>query len=271
MPVYDPQMTAQKAAETLPVDVDSCYVNATQRKKSGRVAPPELSVTKEFKQKRVRIFNVGPWSHIVPCGSAGTFFIPGHIDKKGSPLLKGATEMTTPLHVIEDELVISSEKEYKRLQDEGRHIASEIIGIGRGRDPRHALTHMGVFIAEGDQPTEADEEAARGEVHVYCMGLVEQMRSLWDLDRKLAYDVRNPRVHGIAARFLNLQNEPWQVKAAPEPIAKTKCPGCRAEVDMEAPKCMHCGGIVNEDAYVKWSLRQREIEAALAPSSPKGK
>jgi len=277
MPVYDPTLTAQKAAETLPGDALNAsghasdaptfvqtkgYIDATRRTKAGPVAPPELDIMKEFKKQLVHIFNVGPWAHIIPCGSAGTFYIPP------CPEDKPYIEMLTPLHVLEEELYPSRDKkEYKRLQDEGRKMAVEILGEGRNQDRKQSKRHAGVFIAAGEKPTEAELHEAKGYLHVSCSQMCDYMDRLWDRDRKLAYDVFSPKTYGAAARVLNLSGKPWQAQG--EVSTNIKCPACRSSVEPDAPKCHNCGGIVNADAYVAWKIKQDEIEAATSPKKGK--
>ncbi len=292
MAVYDPNFTADKAAERLPV-LDAVIASGrsnefsggevfdvkttdyTRKGRKGRVAPPELNLMKEFKSKRVRIFNVGPWAYTIPCGSAGSFFIPA------CPLDKPYVEMTTPLHAVEDELVIVSEKEYKRLQDEGLHIANEILGRGRGRDRKGSLDHFGVFIAGEerngvftalDQPTEKNLDDARAQLHVKCQEHVAFMREKWDINRKDAHDLYMPSVHGIAARILGLNNEDWMTAKTPKAADKSttvKCKGCRTEVEEDAPLCFKCGGVVNAEKYIEYKAEQEQILAATAPKKQK--
>ena len=273
MPVFDPSMTAQRAAETLPDDALNAsgkptdaapfvstkgYIDATRKTRRGPNVPPELDITKEFKKRRVRIFNVGPWHHVINLGSPGVVYIPP------CPEDKPYVEMLTPLHELEEELYPSRDrKEYKRLQDEGRRVAIEILGEGRNQDRKQSKRNVGVFIAAGEIPTEAEIAEAKKALLPTCQRMCDYMDHLWDRDRKLAYDVFNPVTFGAAARILNLTGKPWQ--SSGEPSTNIKCPACRVSVEPDAPKCFSCGGIVNAEAYMVWKIRQDEIEAATKP------
>jgi len=259
MPVYDPQMTAQKAEASLPRDVDAMYINATQRKARGRIAPPVLEVVEELKKQKIHLFNVGPWAHLVPCGSAGTFTFPACPDDKEY------VEMTQSLSVIEDELVIASEKEYKRLQDSGHHIALEILGEGRGRDARYSLRHVGVFIAKGEKPTKEEIKEAKNHLYKHCAEIVQDMRTMWDIDRKLAHDVMSPKVHMTAARVLNLTDEPWMVQSNPQ--QSIRCPYCRTNIEPEAAICHNCKNITNPQEYANLKMRESQVIPTAAPRS----
>jgi hypothetical protein len=182
--------------------------------------------------------------------------------------------MKTPLHAVEDELVIVSEKEYKRLSDEGTHIANEILGRGRGRDRKGSLDHFGVFIAAGDVPTEVELEGARAQLHVKCQEYISEMRTLWDIDRKTAHEVYKPSIHGMAAKVLGLNGEDWMTAKTPQKAAKvdtTKCKGCRTEVEADAPTCFKCGGVVNKEAWIEWRTEQDDILSLAADPKKKQK
>ena len=279
MPVFDPTMTAQKAAETLPADALNAsghtpdapefvstkgYIDATRKSRRGPMAPPELDIMREFKKQLVHIFNVGPWPHIIPCGSAGTFYIPS------CPEDKAYIEMLTPLHVLEEELYPSRDKkEYKRLQDEGRKMAIEIIGEGRNQDRKQSKRHAGVFIAEGEKPTEKELREAHASLNVTCQQMVAYMDQLWERERKLAYDVFNGKTYGAAARVLKLtgKQKPWLSQG--DPMDNIECPGCMTSVKAAAPKCHNCGAIVNVQAYADFVARQKEIDLELATAPDK--
>ena len=272
-------MTAQRAAETLPAEALNAsghpaeapgfvqtkgYIDATRKGKRGPTPPPELDINKQFKKLRVRIFNAGPWNHIIPCGSAGTFYIPG------CPEDKPYVEMLTPLHELEEELYPSRDKkEYKRLQDEGRKMAIEILGEGRNQDRKQSKRHAGVFIAAGEIPTEAELAEARKHLRAYASQMCDYMDRLWDRDRKLAYDVFNPETFGKAARIMKLSGKPWMAQG--EPSSHIDCPGCFIKVDPRAPKCHQCGAIVNVQAYADLRAREKEIELELATAPEKEK
>jgi hypothetical protein len=275
MAVFDPTMTAQRAAETLPTDALNAsghasdapayvqtkgYIDATRKSRRGPVAPPELDLMKEYKKRRVRIFNVGPWHHVIPCGSAGTFFIPP------CPEDKPYVEMLTPLHELEEELYPSRDKkEYKRLQDEGRRMAIELLGEGRNQDMKQSRRHAGVFIAIGEVPTPEEVAEARKHLIPTCKQMCAYMDKLWDRDRKLAYDVFNPETFGKAARVLELtgKQKPWLNQD--DPVDAFKCPSCRVVVERDAPICHNCKGVVNEEAWLALEARKQTLSATAEP------
>jgi hypothetical protein len=273
MPVFDPTMTADKVAATLPQDALNAsghapdspgfvqtkgYYDATRKKRSGPNLPPELEINKKYKKMRVRIFNVGPWAHIVPLGSVGTIYIPA------CPEDKPYVEMLTELHELEEELYPSRDKkEYKRLQEDGRKMAIEILGEGRNQDRKQSRRNAGVFIAEGEIPTPAEIAEAKRNLLPTCQQMCDYMDRLWDRDRKLAYDVFNPETFGKAARVLNLNGKPWQ--SSGEPSTNIKCPACRASVEADAPICHNCKGVVNEEAWLALEAKRQSLAAAAAP------
>jgi hypothetical protein len=141
-------------------------------------------------------------------------------------------------------------------------MALEILGHGQGRNRKDSLDHYGVFIAAGDQPTAEELEAANANVDVKCQEFIAQMRTLWEMDRKLAHDTYNPRIHGVAAKRLGLTGEDWMLAKTPqkkEEVATTKCKACRTEVEAIAPKCFKCGAIVNPDEFLKWKKEEDSL------------
>lgn len=280
MPVFDPTLTADKAAATLPANALNAsghapdtapvyqtkgYIDARRTHRAGPQPPPELDIVKEFKKQRVRIFNVGPFAHVIPCGSAGTFYIPA------CPENKPYVEMLTPLHVLEEELYPSKDKkEYKRLQDEGRKMAVDLLGEGRNQDKKQSKRRVGVFIAAGEEPTMKELDDAKAQLHAYASEQVLYMDHLWDRDRKLAYDVFRPETFGACARVLKLtgKEKPWLTQSTPSD--NIECPSCFSSVRPDAPICFNCKEVVNEEAYLKIRARRESIAEATAPQ-PKAK
>ena len=279
MPVFDPSMTANKVAEMLPADALNAsghapdtasvfqtkgYIDARRRGRPGPVPPPELDIVKEFKKQRVHIYNVGPFPHIIPCGSAGTFYIPA------CPADKPYVEMLTPLHVLEEELYPSRDKkEFKRLQDEGRKMAIDLLGEGRNQDKKQSRRRVGVFIAAGDEPTMKELGDANAELKKYASEQVLYMDNLWDRDRKLAYDVYRTETFGACARVLKLtgKEKPWLAQGSPS--ENIECPACKTSVRPDAAFCFNCKEVVNEEAYIEVEARRQRLAAATAPEPKK--
>jgi hypothetical protein len=276
MPVFDPSMTADKVASMLPGDALNAsghapdvapvfqtkgYIDARRKGNANKLnIPPELGINQQFKVNRVRIFNVGPFPHFVPLGSPGIFFIPA------CPENKPYVESLTPLHELEEEFYPSRDKRepMKRLQDEGRKIAIEILGEGRNQDKKQSRRRVGVFIAAGEEPTTKEIEAAKAELAKYAVQQVSIMDQAWDRDRKLAYDMFRPETFGACARVLGLtgKDKPWLAQG--QPSGEIQCPNCLTSVNPDAPSCYNCGDVVNEEAYKRIKER-RERLGVVAP------
>ena len=281
MPVFDPAMTADKVASMLPADalnasghapdVDAAfqtkgYIDARRKGNANKLnLPPELGINKKYKEARVRIFNVGPFAYPVPLGSPGIFYIPA------CPWDKPFIESLTKLHELEEEFYPSKDKRepMKRLQDEGRRIAVDILGEGRNQDKRQSKRRTGVFIAAGEEPTTQEIEAAKGELKKFSAAQIAIMDQMWDRDRKLAYDMFRPETFGACARVLGLtgKDKAWLTQGAS--ATNIECPACFGSVNPEAAVCIHCREVVNEEAYLKLKMRRDTIETATAPSGKK--
>ena len=232
------------------------YIDARRSgQKSGLVIPPELEITQHLKKERVHIFNVGPFAHTIPLGSPGIFYIPA------CPENKPYIESLTHLHVLEEELYPSKDKRepMKRLQDEGKRMALDIIGEGRNQDKRQSRRNVGVFIAAGDVPTTKEKEAADAEMTKYAARQVGIMDGLWDRDRKLAYDMFRPETFGACARWLKLTGKDKAWLAQGNPTDSIECPACKTAVRPDAAFCYNCKEVVNVEAYLAVKARREEI------------
>jgi len=237
----------------------------------GRAVPPVLEEIEELKKKKVHVFNVGPWPMLVNTGSTGSFLIPACPD--GQPYAEllqsdGNGNLVPPISSIMDELYPQSEDEYRRLQERGKEFAKSMIGLGRGQSPANALTHQGCFVAEGEKPTSQELEDAHAMLKAYCERTVRQIADIYATDRKAFSQIVRPKVHFVAAKYLNLDNpvdSPWMTSAAP--IGRTKCKMCGRVVDPDVAMC-EGGHIVNHELYMAAMVDQENTKAA---TQPKGK
>lgn len=273
MPVFDPSMTADKVASMLPVDalnasghapdVDAAfqtkgYIDARRKGSANKLnLPPELDINKHFKKQRVKIFNVGPFPHTIPLGSPGIFYIPT------CPWDKPYIESLTKLYELEEEFYPSRDKRepMKRLQSEGRKMAIDILGEGRNQDKRYSRRRVGIFIAEGEEPTTREIEDAKAELRRYCGAQIGIMDQLWDRDRKLAYDVFRPETFGACAKVLGLTGKDKAWLAQGQASDNIECPACKTSVRPDAAFCFNCKEIVNEAEYLKIKARRDTIGA----------
>lgn len=287
MAVYDPTVTATKAAAMIeesgmlnasgkPVGADAPsgdfgyhtkgYIDArrTKRNRIDDGIAPELEEVAESMKKRVRIFNVGPFAHPRPCGSAGIFYIPA------CPEDQEYIEMITPLYRTQKEIYPKTRHNGpKALYDSGKAYANEILGLGRGQHKSNSLVRVGVFVAAGDVPTKKELDDAKAQIYAYASEQIALMDKIWDRDRKLAYDMFRPETFGACARVLNLtgKDKPWLAQGAPSD--KVKCEWCQEPVDPSAPICANCKNPVNEEAYMAMMAKKEALQAATAPKKEK--
>jgi hypothetical protein len=268
-------MTADKAVATMPADILNATgintsdkghnlaahsitgtIDARRRGRQKEQLGPELSFIEEQRKNRIRIFNVGPFPHTIPCGSAGTFYIPA------CPQGKPYVEMLTPLYAVETEIYPKGIKgeSAKRLYDEGRRMAVEILGEGRSQDKKQSKRRVGVFIAEGDAPTKQEIDDACRELTKYCGEQILWMDALWDRDRKLAHDVYRSETFGACARVLGLTGKDKGWLAQGEPSNKVKCEGCHSMIDPDAPICYNCKSPANLDAYRAYREKLKSMD-----------
>ena len=274
MPVFDPSMTADKVASMLPQDalnasghapnVDEAfqtkgYVDARRKGNQNRLnIPPDIDINRQYKQQRVKIFNVGPFPHTIPLGSPGIFYIPA------CPFDKPYIESLTKLYELEEEFYPAKDKRepMKRLQSEGRKTAIDILGEGRNQDKRYSRRRVGIFIAEGNEPTTKELEDATGALKIYCSAQIAVMDQLWDRDRKLAYDMFRPETFGACARVLGLTGKDKAWLAQGNPTENIECPACKTSVRPDSAVCFNCGEVVDEEAYLAMRARRQRLGVA---------
>jgi len=234
-------------------------IDARRRGKQKEQLGPELSFIEEQRKHRIRIFNVGPFPHTIPCGSAGTFYIPA------CPEGAAYVEMLTPLYAVETEIYPKGIKgeSAKRLYDEGRRMATEILGEGRSQDKRHSKRRVGVFIGAGDAPTKQEIDDACKELSKYCGEQVLWMDALWDRDRKLAHDVYRSETFGACARVLGLTGKEKGWLAQGEPMNKIKCDFCHTMIDPDAAICFNCKSPANIASYKAYREKLKLLDDDL--------
>jgi hypothetical protein len=234
-----------------------------------RAIPPVLPEIEELKKKKVHIFNVGPWAQTVNTGSTGSFTIPACPEGKEYVELlvsDGKGNQVPPISYIMDELYPNSEDEYRRLQERGKDFAKSMIGLGRGQSPRNALTHFGVFVAEGETPTKAELTTANELLKARCSEIQREILNMYNTDRTVFSKCVRPAVHFVAARVLGLDNpidSPYMNAAAPQ--GRTKCKMCGRVVDPDVAMC-EGGHIVNQELYLAAMAEQDNVRKATQPS-----
>jgi hypothetical protein len=230
-----------------------------------RIIPQKLRVIEELKKVHVHVFNVGPWPKQINTGSTGTFMIPGCPLEK--PYVELLVDGKPPITAIMDELVIKSEDEYSRLEEDGREFAHAMLGEGRGQNPQYALTRYGCFVADGDVPTKEEVRTAKANLEAYCKEVYRFINDLWATDRKAFSQIVRPELHFVAAKILGLDNQtdsPWMLAAAPQ--GRVKCKMCGRVVDPDVAMC-EGGHIVNQELYLAAMADQENVLAAAKPKA----
>ena len=253
-------------------------INSRLKVAKARVLPMRLKVIEDMKRnQKIHIFNVGPWPQWINTGSTGQYLVPACpwgekyvelLTLDGDKSRPTYGKMIPPISVIMDELVIKSEDDMSRLEEDGRLFAESMIGIGRAQNPEYALTRFGIFVAAGDKPTEQELAAVHRQLNEHCRQQVKFAADLYAIDRALFSRAVRPDVHFVAARVLGRDNpvdSPWMLDASP--VGRIKCPMCAQVCDPDAAKCQ-CGQIINVEKYTDLMAAQEQIMAA---TKPKGK
>jgi hypothetical protein len=250
------------------LDAERANAAVEQRRSiaKNRRVPDPLGVIEEATRRHVyHIFNVGPWPHDINTGSTGWVRI------KGCPKDKDYVEATAPIMGIVSELTIKDEYEYNRLMTDGWKFAQEIVGIGKHRNPKRALTHYGLFASKNAIPTKEELFQAKTLLHATCSDIVREARDLYAMDRKAFSVVVKRNRHFAAAEVLNLSDEVWMTDQSPS--QRVKCQYCGSMNDEIAVKCHKCSEIINVERYKLLKVREEEImtreELKRGPGRPR--
>lgn len=213
------------------------------------------------------ICNVGPWPHLIERGSI-IVRVPGYDAAKDHKKLGYAA--SEPMPEIRREAKVVNEFEYTFIEDDGRMVARDMIGVGFGLPLQWALTQYGVFVPAGPLPTSEEIAAAKQELSVYVDRLINEARTAFDAGPKERQLVINER-HLWAARQRGL-NEAWV--SAQHTQESIRCDSCGKFNPSGIAKCQ-CGNIIDFDLYKKIEIRQRkqreelDLELATAPTKEK--
>lgn len=270
MAVFNPNVTDADAQRA---------IAAKQGIGKQRYIPPVLPEVREVMNRRIHVFNVGPWGQTVNTGSTGTFYIPAcpfgqpyveMVQQDGDRDSATFGQLVSPIKSIMRELVIASEDAMTPLDDSGRYFAWQMLGVGRGMHPSKALTRFGMFVSAGDVPTADELAKANEELKKECMAVVKFAEEVYVTDRKLFGRAVRPEVHFVAAKVLGRDNpvdSPWM--GAANPVGRVKCKMCGRLCEPDVATC-EAGHIVNADLYAELMAAQEEVLAATAPKA-KGK
>lgn len=216
-----------------------------RRMNGGRTIPVVLPLLQKIsEEKKVYIYNVGPFQYTRHMGSTGTFTIPACAD--------GAS-VSEPIVIdgIVTEPIPVDEKSMTLLQDEGRYVADQIIGDGKFLRPEDSLVHRGVFVSDTRPPKKADIEAAVAKLRLFLQGKVSEMNDAYAMGPNKRIEVQTNE-HFIAARYLGYTEQqcPWLHNTA-APANRKDCEGCGESYVVGIMKCKSCGYILDEEKYKK--------------------
>ena len=114
-----------------------------------------------------------------------------------------------------------------------KDVAEDIVGAHR--DP--SLSLHGVFIAAGDEPTEAELNAAKKKMEAFYREAISKADSQWARKR----DRREIPGHAFhAAEYFHLRKE-WAIDMS----EMKPCPSCKELIQPDAIKCPKCAAYLD--------------------------
>jgi hypothetical protein len=213
---------------------------------------PELppSMKKFAEDTQVHVYNVGPWDHWVPLGSWGMFYIPKCEIGEQFAAMK-------PIPGVFTEPIIRDEHNFELAQIEGRYVAEQVVGIGKGLAWDESRQRLGVFIGAAvgpkAEPTREEVAEARGLLHQTYNELFEEAEAAY------ASPIERINVigsnHRIAAKALNRTYVKWMQDTS-RPQMKN-CPNCGTASEGSVVSCPQCTYVFDPEAF-------REMQSRLA-------
>lgn len=247
-----PRITAAEASQ---------IIRDEQRQLNTTVLPPTLKRIRDMQRDvTFSICNVSPWSYKLERASLHVL-IPGY-DKKIDPEEKGYAA-SEPLPCIFREAKLTggggeSPLEYGFIEDDGRMVALDLIGVGFGLATQNSLVQYGVFVPADSEPKKQEIAAARKELIGYQDRLIAEARQAFDKSReelgRLMEADRDGR-HLWAARERGV-DEAWVHHQHTQ--ESVRCDMCGRFNPSGIAKCQ-CGQILDFDLFARISKEQAEM------------
>lgn len=238
--------------------------------KNTRMMPQVAESTKRAMQApSFCVYNVGPWAQSKSFGTMGIYSIFACPEDK--PYVKMWHHFGDPVKLVDwfpeiiHDYVPDDEKNMKAQEYDARYIAEQFLGVGRMLPPGLALTKYGVGVSAGLEPTKEELKASTDKLQIQLEKFVQEARNAWAKGPTEANIVISELTHHVAARRLNLSDEPWMKYNSAK--QRQQCPMCGTYSDLGIIKCAGsgCGWIFDEDAYISlMSEQKRRIDARLA-------
>lgn len=203
--------------------------------------PPELRIL----GNPVLIFNVGPMRHQRSMGSYGQFTILAC--EEGMPYSK-----PTEVPYITNDPVHVDMFQMAHRHDSGRKLANDVVGIGQFHTVSEDLTKWGVFVAEGQEPTETELKAARKKLITTYDQLISEADNYWNQGPSEYKNVTE--MHRLAAKIRGQKDKPW-ARGVQE---LQTCDICGSQVAPTAAICPTCKNVIDEGRVIKARLRGYE-------------
>lgn len=138
----------------------------------------------------------------------------------------------------------------------------EVTGYVEQVNSRNLLDR-GIFVPEGDAPTEAEIAQARSNLVTYFRSLIPIADEMWVSSNKRPKQIDNNA--RIAAKYLGIRREWAEVSGI---AGRLECPACGEFIKPGIAKCPHCDAILDRKKAAEFGLFIPEPRPAAAPESP---
>lgn len=126
----------------------------------------------------------------------------------------------------------------------GRRVIHERKGIDIAKALAAPFESRGIFVAAGDEPTEAELDAAEAKYHEFLRHAIEEGMKAWE-KRHLPQDVDE---HAKIAAHIFRITVPWGVPARSS--VTIECDGCGEQISPKLAWHAACGAVFDEERAI---------------------
>lgn len=216
----------------------------------------------------IRIFNVGPNVWTQSMGGLGSFTVPAFDPENPFAIeVDGKTRTfpcSQPLEIsrIFPEGYHIDMNKMAEVDTDGEELARSIIGVGRFQSPSSDLRRFGVFIAEGEYPTNREIREAEQKLREHRLRLVAEASEFFQQGPNAAVNItKEHRDAAVATGNGKLQ---W-VRGA---VEMHSCPACGNSVTPEVAICSACRTVLNEEKVKQLRIPGYEYLWKPEPKTP---
>lgn len=241
------------------------------KKNGAGMRVPQLSpgFAAVMEERKLYIYNVGPFKWLRPMGSPGFFTVQACPEGQ---------EFGVPLEIpgfVPDYVRVDSAGAWEMRSDDGDYFADQVMGIGQSMRPEDSLLNFGVFKSKHYPPLQHEIDGAIAKLRRHMQMLVNEMNIAHSRGPGESAAIQRPE-HFTAAAYLKLTKKDCAWLEGSEPVGQREtCPACGNVYSVGIFRCGSCEYILDpakyEAAIMEGRFGVEKMEALQASKKTKGK